>query len=91
MCGIMTIGLLYILDFMAKCMCCYMGLGFNDCFVTDASLTGDHYRMYIISSVGHPKSDLVGLLVLRTIAYNGRGTSIVLQVLWNNINLAENG
>jgi hypothetical protein len=29
-----------------------------------------HYRMNFISGVGHPRSDLVVSLVLRTIAYN---------------------
>jgi hypothetical protein len=79
-CDIMTIDLLYILDSTAKCVCCYMGFGSNSCFVTSASLTSDHYRMYIINSVGHLMSDSVGLLMLWTVAYNGQGTGIVLQV-----------
>ena len=47
--------LLYKLTFMVKCVR-YMGLGFNGCFVTGASLTGGHYKTYIISGVGHPRS-----------------------------------
>jgi hypothetical protein len=65
---------------MVKCVCCYMGLGFNDCFVTNVALTGGHYRTYIIISVSHPRSDSVELLILWTVACNGRGTNIVLQI-----------
>jgi hypothetical protein len=46
---------------------------------------------YIISSVGHPRLDSVRLLVLWTIMYNIRGTGIILQVTWDNANIAENG
>jgi hypothetical protein len=47
--------------------------------------------MYIISSVGHSRLDLVGLLVLWTVAYNGQDTDIVLQVPRDNANFIENG
>jgi hypothetical protein len=36
--------------------------------VIGAALMGSHYRTNIISSVGHPKSDLVMPLVLYTVA-----------------------
>jgi hypothetical protein len=44
---------------MVKCVCCYMDLGFNCCFVSNIALTGDYYRMYIISGVGHPRSESI--------------------------------
>jgi hypothetical protein len=44
------------------------------------NLNARHYRVDIISDVGHPKSDSVVLLVLCTITCNGWGTIIVLQV-----------
>jgi hypothetical protein len=47
--------------------------------------------MYIMSSVGHLRSDSVGLLVLWTVVYNGRGTDIVLQASQDNANFAKNG
>jgi hypothetical protein len=45
--------------------------------------------MDIISGLGRPKSDSVAL-VLCTVAHNGRDTSIVLQVHWDNTNPTEN-
>jgi hypothetical protein len=53
-------------------------------------LGSSHYKMYIISSVGHPKSDSIMLLVLWTIAYNGQGTNIVLQVPRNKNKILSN-
>jgi hypothetical protein len=50
-----------------------------------------HYRTYITSGVGHPMSDLVVPLVLWMVAYNSRGTDIVLQVSRDSDNLAKNG
>jgi hypothetical protein len=50
-----------------------------------------NYKTYIISSAGHPMSDLVGLLVLWMVAYNDRGIGIVLQVPRNSASLVENG
>jgi hypothetical protein len=50
-----------------------------------------HYRMDIISSVGHLRSNLVKLLVLWTVAYNGRGTIIALSVPRDSANPVENG
>jgi hypothetical protein len=35
-----------------------------------------HFRTYIISGVGHPRSDLVVPLMLWTVAYNGQGIGI---------------
>ena len=68
-----------------------MGLGSNGCFVTGATLIGGHYRTYIISDVGHPRLDSVVSLVLWMVAYNIRGTNVVLLVFRDNINLAEKG
>ena len=59
---------------------CYMGLESNGCFMVGAALTGSHYRTDIISGVGHPRSNLVVLLMLCTVAYNIWGTSVVLHV-----------
>ena len=59
----MAMGLLYRLNNMVKCVC-YMGIGSNNCFVTDATLMGGHYRMDIISGVGHQMSDSIMPLVL---------------------------
>jgi hypothetical protein len=39
-----------------------------------------HYRKYIISGVGHSRSDSVVPLILWMVAYSDRGTGIVLQV-----------
>jgi hypothetical protein len=58
--------------------------------MTGAVLMGGHYKTDIISGVGHLRSDLVMLLVLCTIACNGWGIDIVLQVLRDNTNPAEN-
>jgi hypothetical protein len=66
------------------------GLWIQWLFLTDAALTSGHYRMDIISGVGHPKSDSIVPLVLRTVTCNGWGTSIVLQVTQDSANLAEN-
>jgi hypothetical protein len=62
---------------MVKCVC-YIGLVSNGCFVIGAALKGGHYRTYIISNVGHPRSDLVVPQVLCTVTYNIRGTGVVL-------------
>jgi hypothetical protein len=48
----------------------YIGIGSNGCFMIDIALTSGHYRMDIISGMGHPRSDLVVLLVLCIVAYN---------------------
>jgi hypothetical protein len=55
-----------------------MGLRSNGCFIVNATLTGDHYKMDIISGVGHLRSDLVVPLVLYTITYNIRGIGVIL-------------
>jgi hypothetical protein len=49
-----------------------------------------HYRVDIISGVGHPRLDVVVLLVLYTVAYNIRGTSVVLQIHRDSDNPTEN-
>jgi hypothetical protein len=59
--------------------------------MASADLTGDHYRMDIISNVDHPRSGSVMPLVLCTVAYNIRGTSLVLQVPWDSANPVGNG
>ena len=58
-------------------------------FVASATLKNGHYRTDIISSMGHPRSDSVMLLMLCAVAYNGRGIGIVLRVPRDNANLAE--
>jgi hypothetical protein len=55
------------------------------------SLKTGHYMRYIISGVGHPRSDSVVPLMLWTVMYNGRGTNAVLQVPQDNTNPAGNG
>jgi hypothetical protein len=55
---------------------------------TQPQLVG-HCKTYIISSMGHPRSNSVGLLVLWR-AYNGRDIDIVLQVLRESTDLVEN-
>ena len=84
----MVMSLLYRFNVIVKCVC-YMSLGFSGCFVTVATITGGHYKTYIISGVGHLRSDLVVPLLLWAIAYNIRGTSVVLQVPRDNVKLVE--
>jgi hypothetical protein len=59
--------------------------------VAGTALKGDHYRTDIISSMGHSRSDSVVPLVLCTVACNGWGTGIVLQVTWESVIPVENG
>ena len=68
-----------------------MGLGCNGCFVTGAGLMDGHYRMDIISGVAHLKSDSIMPVMLCTVAYNIRGTSVVLYVPQDNANPTKNG
>ena len=65
------------INFMVKCVC-HMGLGSNGCFMANATLTGGHYKINIISGVGHPRLDSVVLLLLCMVAYNIQGTGVVL-------------
>jgi uncharacterized membrane protein len=88
-CGITAIGLLYRLSDMVKCVY-YMSFGFNGCFVTNTTLMGGYYKTNIISGVGHPMSDFVVSLVLGMVAYNIRGTGVVLQVSRDSANPVEN-
>jgi hypothetical protein len=74
-------------NFMVKCVCCYMGIGSNGWIVTGVALTVDHYMTYIIKSVGYPRLESVRLLV---VAYNGRGIGIILQVSQDNVNPVRN-
>jgi hypothetical protein len=66
-CGITTMSLIYELYDMIKCVS-YMSLGSNGCFMASAALTDNHYKTYIISNVGHPRSDSVVPLVLCMVA-----------------------
>jgi hypothetical protein len=70
---------------------CYMGLKSNDFFVTGSTLMGSHYSTYIISGLGYPRSESVMLLVLWMVAYNIRGTGVILKVPQDNANLVEKG
>jgi hypothetical protein len=63
-------GLTIHVSFMIKCVN-YMGLRSIWMFVVGAALKGGHYRMNIISSVGHLRSNLVMSLVLYMIVCNG--------------------
>ena len=70
----------------------YEGFGSNGFMTKVQSFPMDgHYRMDIISSVGHPRSNSIVPLVLCTVACNGWGTGIVLEVPQDNTNSAENG
>ena len=89
-CSIMAMGLLYRLHTMVKCVC--MGYRSNS-FVTKAHplpIDG-HYRTYIISGVGYPRSNSVVLLLLCIVVCNGWGTGIVILVHQDNANPAEKG
>ena len=80
-------GLLNRLSDIVKCMR-YMDLGSNDSFVTGLVLMDGHYRMNIIRGVSHLRSDSIVSLVLCTVTYNIRGTSVVLEV---SLDSAEKG
>jgi hypothetical protein len=56
--------------------------------VASTALTGGHYKMDIISDVGHSRSASVVPLVLCMIACDIQGTSIVL-VPWDSANPVE--
>jgi hypothetical protein len=67
-CGVTLIGLLYGLDPMVIEIydCVMKGFGSNGCFVTDTlCLNGDHGNGFA-NSVGHRRSNSVGLLVYDT-------------------------
>ena len=65
-------GLTIQVNFMVKCV--YMGFGSNGFVTKTQSFPMDgHYKMDIISGVGHPRSDLVVLLVLCTVAMQWLG------------------
>ena len=68
-------------NFIVKCICVIRVL--DKMFICDRCshfLMVGHYMTYIISSVGHLRSDSARLLVLWMVAYNGQGTDIILQV-----------
>ena len=81
---IIDMGLQYMLTLWSNVCMCYMGLGSNGCFIAEVALTGSHYKTDIISNVGHLRRDLVMALVLCTVAYNIRGTGVLLQVPWDS-------
>jgi hypothetical protein len=56
-----------------------------------ATLMGSHYMIDIISGVGHPRSDLVVLLVLCTVVMQWLGYQHCTTGLWDSANPAENG
>jgi hypothetical protein len=89
MCGIIVMSLLYRLNDIVKCVY-YMGPRSSSYFVTSVALMGGHYRTDIINSIGYPRSDSVLPLALYMVAYNIQGTSVVLQVPRDNVNLTEN-
>jgi hypothetical protein len=77
-------------NFMVKCVC-YISLVSNGCFMASTTLMNGHYKMDIISAVGHLRSDLIMSLVLCTVVYNIQDTDVILQVTRDSINFAENG
>jgi hypothetical protein len=86
--------LAYYIDFILWLNVCvlYGGFGFNGFMTKVQPFPMDgHYRMDIISGVGHPRSNSVVLLVLCTIVCNGWDTNIILQVPRDNTNPTENG
>jgi hypothetical protein len=60
-------------------------------FVIGKALMGSHYRMDIISSMGHPRSQSIVSLVICTVVCNGWGIGIVLQVPRDSVNLTKKG
>jgi hypothetical protein len=70
---------------------CYMGLRSSGCFMAGSALTSGHYRMDIISGVGHLRLDSVMPLVLCTVVYNIRDTGVVLHVPRDSANSTRNG
>ena len=70
-------------------MCVLYGSWIQWLFVAGAPFKGGRYT-YIISGVGHPRSNSIMPLVLSLLCmvmYNGRGTNIVLQVPWDSANV----
>ena len=72
-------------------MCMLYGPWIQWLFVTSATLMGGHYRTYITSGVGHPRSNSIVLLVLCMVAYNIWDTGVVLQVPRGSANPVEKG
>jgi hypothetical protein len=72
-------------------VCIYMGL---DLMVIhdrhNRVWLAGYYNIYIISSMSHPRSNSVEVLMLWTVVCNSRGTNIVLQVLPDNADSTEN-
>jgi hypothetical protein len=72
-------------------VCMLYGSWIQWLFVASATSKDGHYRMDIISCMGNLRLDLVVTLVLCTVACNGWGTGIVLQVSQESANPIENG
>ena len=72
-------------------MCALYGSWIQWLIVTGATLMDDHYKTDIISCAGHLRSNSVIMLVLCKVAFNIRGTDVVLQVLWDSTNPIKNG
>jgi hypothetical protein len=68
-CGILAMGLLYMLALWSN-VCVLYGHWIQWLFMADTALIGGHYKMDIISSVNHPRSDSVVTLVLCMVACN---------------------
>jgi hypothetical protein len=75
-------GLTIQVNFMVKCVC--GGFGSNDFVIKMQSFPIDgHYRMNVISGVGHPRSDSVVLLVLCMVCCTMIGTlALYYRSLW---------
>jgi hypothetical protein len=86
----MAMGLLYMLALFSN-VCLLYGPWIQWLFVAATTLKNSRYRMNIFSNVGHPRSDLVMLLVLCMVACNGWGADIVLQVPQDSTNHAKKG
>lgn len=77
-CGIMIMSLLlYNLTLWSKRFIIMLGIGSNGCYVTDAPCWNRGHSYKFASSVGHPRSDSVGLLV-----YDGMSTISEVQMLY---------
>ena len=83
----MVMGLLYMLTLCSMCVLYVPSIQWL--FYGQSSLNGSFYRTYIFSGVGRRRLDLIMLLVLHTIAYNIRGTGVVLQVPRDSANSAR--
>ena len=63
-------GLTIHVYFMVKCVCDIWDLDLMAVSCLAQLNKAGHYKMYIISGVGHPRSDMVMTLMLWKVAYN---------------------